>query len=673
MPFLYRGRVKVPFEAQPQLIGILMEDRGKEDAAAGIRGALERLKVKLVPLPPQIERHNVRVVRLPASARPAEAAELQKRLLVIRGVQAAGPVVRLDEESASFLTDELIIRFSANLPEVRVREIAAKHDLELLRQFQVAPNTFLARSRKGASYDLLQQCEDLVQTGVVEYAEPNLVSTPVDDAVVPTDNLFGQQWHHAIVRTPDAWQTLRNRRGTNRTFGDANLIIAVVDSGVNAAHPEFNGSVTSGFAKMFFSFNFQNMAANANTSGNHGTCCAGIAAAMANNPSSVAGQNEGVAGAAGNCRILGILRGGTEARYADMYMWAAGFDPGSTTPGFPAQLAQGADIITNSFGFSVGMPISGLMANTFDFLTNNGRGGRGTLLFFSVGNVVPPQDFTTYRPWAAYNRTIAVGASSIGNDGVTEIIADYSNFGGPVPGGAIVDVIAPSHDSYVGGGAVHNPPVNYATITTDIAGQGNLAGAAGNMDYMNGFGGTSSATPLVAGIAALILTANNSLTWIQVREILRNTANKLNFTNTDPIAQYVDTDGDGVADYSRLYGYGRVDAYAAVMAALPPKRFLKEVLDHKPLVSEVGGFEEVKPFKDRIEEVKMSGYDKIAAYENPIEQFDPVFDPPWFQRLEERLQKIEAALQGNGRAFIRSAERPAVADHVARKARTRKR
>ena len=91
---------------------------------------------------------------------------------------------------------------------------------------------------------------------------------------------------------------------------------------------------------------------------NHGTCCASAATARAENPSSVEGVDEGVCGVADNCRLMGIRRGGfTEARYADMYLWTAGFDPGNDLAGFPEPLDRGADIISSSFGFSVGSPI----------------------------------------------------------------------------------------------------------------------------------------------------------------------------------------------------------------------------------------------------------------------------------------------------------------------------
>jgi hypothetical protein len=206
------------------------------------------------------------------------------------------------------------------------------------------------------------------------------------------------------------------------------------------------------------------------------------------------------------------------------------------------------------------------MVDTFDFLTDNGRNGKGTLLFFSAGNA--DTDFTLERPWAAYARTFAIAASSLADDGSTEVRSTYSNYGGT----GIIDICAPSHDEFP---TVHNPPLNYAIITTTITGAGNLAGhAGGGLDYKNDFGGTSSATPLSAGIGALVLSANPDLTWIEVRNILRDTAVKIDPTNTNSIGRWIDINDNTSSDitykgpnYSRWYGYGRVDAEKAVQVA----------------------------------------------------------------------------------------------------------
>ena len=85
-----------------------------------------------------------------------------------------------------------------------------------------------------------------------------------------------------------------------RTFGNPDIVIAVVDSGIDDTHPELSGTVSNGNAKQVALFDFANMAANMNSlGGDHGTACASAAAANINNASVVAGINEGIAGVAG--------------------------------------------------------------------------------------------------------------------------------------------------------------------------------------------------------------------------------------------------------------------------------------------------------------------------------------------------------------------------------------
>ena len=106
-----------------------------------------------------------------------------------------------------------------------------------------------------ATYAVLDASNGLADEAEVVYAEPDLVHTVEQDAVVPTDFLFPQQWDHPIIDTPGAWQALRDR-DVNRTFGSPDVIIAVVDNGVDATHPEFAGNVSNGQPKLYQRFDF---------------------------------------------------------------------------------------------------------------------------------------------------------------------------------------------------------------------------------------------------------------------------------------------------------------------------------------------------------------------------------------------------------------------------------
>ncbi|MDW8201557.1 MAG: proprotein convertase P-domain-containing protein, partial [Cyanobacteriota bacterium SKYGB_h_bin112] len=94
-------------------------------------------------------------------------------------------------------------------------------------------------------------------------------------------------------------------------------------------------------------------------------------------------------------------------------------------------------------------------------------------------------------------------------------------------------------------------------------------GAAGynlSGDYTDDFGGTSSACPLVAGVAALMLSANPNLTAREVRQLLEQTADKIIDNDPDPqLGLRHGTYEHG--GHSQWFGYGRINAYNAVKAA----------------------------------------------------------------------------------------------------------
>ncbi len=135
----------------------------------------------------------------------------------------------------------------------------------------------------GPAFEPRATAEEFSGSGFFEYAEPNF---PVYAFRDPNDPLRGQQWSLRSTNAPDAWDI---------TTGLDTLVIAVVDSGVLATHPDLTGKVlTTGR-------NFAADPANSNSTDNygHGTYVAGIAAANTNN-------GVGLAGIAWNARILPI-------------------------------------------------------------------------------------------------------------------------------------------------------------------------------------------------------------------------------------------------------------------------------------------------------------------------------------------------------------------------------
>jgi len=129
---------------------------------------------------------------------------------------------------------------------------------------------------------------------------------------------------------------------------------------------------------------------------------------------------------------------------------------------------------------------------------------------------------------ASNANSIAVGASTD-----FDRRADYSQYG------SSLFCVAPSNMGW-----------NDIT-TTDTTGP---SGYDGSGDYFMGFGGTSAATPLRAGVAALVLSKNSNLTRAQLKDSLRLTCDKVGHLSYD-----------STIGWNEQYGYGRVNAYNSLV------------------------------------------------------------------------------------------------------------
>lgn len=651
-PSYFRGRIRVPFEPVIDAVGVFRQSGMVDldhidDEVAAIIG--EPITEELT-----FADDDIAVVQLSNLHHDADSDGLTRdsSSLRVRALDTTvesinnrlddealvGAIVSLDEQGTSFLSDAVMVSLLSG--DVDISALTERHGFVVDTALPALGSTYRLRAIGESSYALLERIEALAAEPGVRYAEPDLVSTMSYDAVTPNDFLFAQQWDHQLIDTPDAWQVLRDIDAT-RTFGDPTVTIAIVDNGVDAGHPSLAGNLSNGQPKVARLFDFSIMAANNDTLNtnaglrDHGMACAAGAAGIADNA-------QGTAGVAGNCRVFGIRRGGTEVRYAQAYLWLAGLDADSSTPGFPAQLTQGVDVISSSFGPpDSSLVASQTMRDAFDAITNHGRDGRGTALFFSAGNASVRLDTDNRRPWATYNRCFGVTASTLADNGIDEVRAPYSNFG------TQINFCAPSTDN----SGPHNPPGSYgiytgthratpegtavaghaanstslstaaaggttiievANVAGAVVGGSLLVGAPGNAasrgrtitgvntttrrvtintglgagfavgtpvvfaprEYRTDYGGTSYSTPMVAGVAALMYSANPQLTWRDVGQIIGDTADRIDPNNTNANGRWRDVDGRISTDpgyrgpnFSEFYGRGRVNAAAAVSRA----------------------------------------------------------------------------------------------------------
>lgn len=282
-------------------------------------------------------------------------------------------------------------------------------------------------------------------------------------SLVPNDPYLGAAWHLPAIQAPAAWDTAQG----------AGVTIAILDTGVDAAHPDLAPRLVPGW-------NFHDNSADTTDVHGHGTSVAGAAAAATDN-------GLGVAGVAGQSRIMPI-------RISD-----------ASGNGYWSLVAQGlvyaADRGVRVANVSYMVSGSSTVQNAGQYMKN-----KGGLVFAAAGNT------GAALATAPTSTMVTVGAT----DGA-DLRAGFSSFGPVV--------------------ALSAPGVNVQTTR-----RGGSWGAAS---------GTSFASPVAAGVAALVFSARPTLGAAQVEGLLFSTAADL-----------------GAAGRDGEYGHGRVDAAAAVRAAL---------------------------------------------------------------------------------------------------------
>jgi hypothetical protein len=120
--------------------------------------------------------------------------KIQEELSKSPSIELVGPIIRMDDKSLSFLTNQIVVQFKTDITDEEITSLINKYNLHIVNNIQYTKNkTYLLSTKTEASYEILEICEQMVQSRKVEYAEPDLFSTVVEDSISPTDFLFSQQ------------------------------------------------------------------------------------------------------------------------------------------------------------------------------------------------------------------------------------------------------------------------------------------------------------------------------------------------------------------------------------------------------------------------------------------------------------------------------------------------
>lgn len=407
----------------------------------------------------------------------------------------------------------------------------------IISTVRYSPYIFILSTPKSAAVSAMDMANRFYETGYFKYAEPSfLLLLKLQTA----DPYFNDQWalenigqyNGAIDADMDVTDVFNDPRQLRQ---GEEIVVAVIDEGVDLLHEDLKNNLKPGYdaVKAWYSSPPPNIGANGAYYGNdaHGTACAGIIAAEADN-------GKGISGVAPKSKIMPIRIGYTNATTG---FWQT--DPSWVADGINWAHCHGADILSNSWYITP----SDMVEEQINAAVQFGRGGLGTPVLFSSGNILNISDPTNVDFPAYLDNVIAVGAMSMCNQRKSFTSCDGERWGSKY--GSQIDVVAPG----------------VKIATTDITGPWGYSWwtPAYTPDYLKEFNGTSAACPNAAGVMALILSNKSCLTAKEAREILETTAEK--------VGTYLYTPNLAVNPHGPWHdemGYGKVNALAAVNLAL---------------------------------------------------------------------------------------------------------
>jgi thermitase len=365
--------------------------------------------------------------------------------------------------------------------------------------------------------NIQQVIDEYYKTGEIEYAEPdNKGSGGGTQGNAPNDQYYSKQWGlkndgtfslsnsiaGADIDIENAWDIEQ---------GDSTIIVGIIDSGTKLDHPEFEGRIwtnhneipnnsidddNNGYVDDVKGWDFANTDNNPTDDHGHGTNVSGIIGANVNN-------SIGYAGVDRNCKLM-ILKG-IDNNNSGLYSW--------WSEAIYYAVDNGAKVLNMSLG---GVTTSITLQNAINYALDN-----NVVVVVCMMNT---NSNTVYYP-AGFSGVIAVGSTN--SDDTRSSPFFWSSTSGSNYGSHI-SVVAPGNYIY---GLSHQS----------------------NTIYGSYWGGTSQATPHVAGLASLLLAQDISRTPAQIKSIIETTAK-----------DQVGNPSEDTPGWDQYFGYGRINAFNAL-------------------------------------------------------------------------------------------------------------
>lgn len=561
--YTYRAGLKIPLDKKPDQFVVRMKP--DELRALGLHGAE----------PASSASSRIRT----------DARNLDAQMAQVRKVATAHHAYTVAPTGEDFvISDRVIVTFRKEPTKEEASRFAGRYGLILREKFD--PKNYLFQLTQGTGMNPVKLVVKLMETEKdVELADHDL-NMDVRVKAPPTDPSYARQWHlhkrfqHAEFdprsssRCEEAWEALGN-------FGSADVVIGVTDDGCRLDHPDFaDEGKLAGWAYLE-GMRLMDRGNPASVPGkmyqmgaDHGTACAGVIAGSAN--------GKAIVGAAPGCRIYPVKweSSGPSLFISDSKLLLV-----------LNHLADKVDVLSNSWGVA---PTSlwslAVKSRIVALARGGGRRGKGILFLWAAGNENCP---IQHNGTADIPFTDGWNWATMAWEGVETARIFTNNLTG-IPGvmhvAALSSAARRSHYSNYGAGISLCAPSNniHAYQRLEVAGLGVTTADGDTAGVTHSFGGTSSATPLAAGVAGLVLSADPALTAVEVETLLLQTASKdLDMTpyprtppasfdpepswDISPVAphdkgEFKDV-GSAMGTWSPWFGHGKVDAAAAVAKA----------------------------------------------------------------------------------------------------------
>jgi subtilisin family serine protease len=447
-----------------------------------------------------VERHAIRGWQL-GEIRYIRRTEVGARVVLEevaenRQVDFVSPVLFDAAGAPLLITPDVFVKFARGTsPESAARQLQAFGTL-VESSAGGMNDVYRIRSFSRNGYEVLAQASEIAQWDDVVFAEPDTIFSG-RGSYTPTDPSFPLSWglHNTGQFSGSTMgMDMKATLAWDSTLGSSSIRVVVLDTGVQQNHPDLN---------LIPGMDFTTDGGDGsprNSHDNHGTPVAGCISAIANN-------GIGTLGIAPNCVVASArpFIGAAGGQWTTQASWTVNALQWAST--------IGARVTNNSNGYNF---TSALIENKY-----NETRAAGMVHFGSAGN----EGSTTISYPARLSSVMAIGAVHFNG-----AKAGFSNTGPEIALGAPGTQV-------------------YSTDRTGVDGYNTSPGLAGNYTYVQG---TSFASPYAAGVAALILSVNPSLSAQNVETIMKQQARDL-----------------GPTGFDQQFGHGLVNADASVSAAIP--------------------------------------------------------------------------------------------------------